>query len=121
MPQLLIIEDKESLRSELAEVFMMEGYDVIEAEDGLQGIELARTQLPDLIVCDIMLPHLDGFEVLQKIQEDSTTTSIPLVFVSARAEKATIEKGIALGAKAYITKPFSLADLLNAITTNLPH
>ncbi len=120
MTTLLIIDDKESLRAEIAEVLTLENYDVMEAEDGLQGVQVAKEHQPDLILCDLMLPHLDGFGVIQELSNHTDTMSIPVILLSARAEKDTIKHGLALGAKAYITKPFALADLLMTIQMYLP-
>lgn len=115
MKKILIIEDEAPLRMQLVEVLGFEGYAAIGAEDGIVGVETIRSELPDLIVCDIMMPDLDGYGVLKAIRADLTTAAIPFIFISARATKEDIEQGLMLGANAYLTKPFRLEEFLQTI------
>ena len=113
--KILVIEDEPVLRKNILAILQFEDYEVFEAEDGMVGIELARTHLPDLILCDIRMPHLDGYEVLAALRDDQQTATIPVVFTTAKANKQDIEHGIELGVNAYLTKPFQIADLLSVI------
>jgi len=94
----------------------LEGYNVITAINGNAGIILAKEQLPDVILCDIMMPEADGYEVCTMLKEDPTTSAIPFIFISASVEKKAIDEGISLGAVEYIQKPFDPDELFEAIT-----
>jgi CheY-like chemotaxis protein len=113
--KILVIEDEPVLRKNILAVLQFEDYEVLEAEDGAIGVELARTHLPDLILCDIRMPHLDGYEVLSVLRSDSLTAVIPVVFTTAKANRQDIERGIELGVNAYLTKPFQITELLQVI------
>ncbi len=115
MTTILLIEDEEMLREEVVDWLLLEAYATLSAADGAEGVRLARQHQPDLIICDMTLPTLNGYEVLQALRDDPQTAGIPFIFVSARAAYEDVEQGIALGAKAYVTKPFTLRDLLDAI------
>ncbi len=119
MTKILIIEDEMILRGEVAEWLTLEGYVVIQAADGVEGLEKARAFLPDLIVCDITMPRLDGHAVLIELRAHSATDSIPFIFMTARAVYEDVRLGMDLGADDYITKPFSRLELLQAIQTRL--
>ena len=119
MPTILVIEDESLLRAEVAEWLMFEGYIAITAEDGVAGVEKALQHLPDLIVCDILMPRLDGYDVLLEIRSNSKTADIPFVFLTARAAHEDIRAGMNLGADDYLTKPFTRVDLLQAIKSRL--
>jgi len=119
MPTILVIEDESLLRAEVAEWLMFEGYTAITAEDGVAGVEKALQHLPDLIVCDILMPRLDGYDVLLEIRSNSKTADIPFVFLTARAAHEDIRAGMNLGADDYLTKPFTRVDLLQAIKSRL--
>ena len=119
MAKILVIEDEAILREELVEWLLLEGHEALGAEDGIIGIEAAFQHLPDLIISDIMMPRLDGYGVLTKLQTNPTTTRIPLIFLTARAAHEDIHKGINLGADDYITKPFTRLELLQAIQSCL--
>ena len=92
---------------------------MVKAENGRRGVELARTQPPDLVLCDIMMPELDGYGVLHLLGRDSATAEIPFIFLSAKAERSDMRKGMELGADDYLTKPFEESELLNAIEGRL--
>ena len=119
MAKVLIIEDEEMLRVDLAEWLTFENYEVFQAEDGIAGIEHAFRNPPDLILCDIMMPRLDGYGVLLEINANPITAGIPFVFMTALASSDDIRRGMALGADDYVTKPFTRLNLLQAIRARL--
>lgn len=117
--KILLIEDNTELRDNTAEIIGLSNYDVLSAQDGKQGLEMAIKELPDLIICDIMMPVLDGYGVIHALQKNEHTRNIPFIFFSAKSEKQDWRKGMDLGADDYITKPFSGAELLSAIERRL--
>ncbi len=119
MITILIVEDEEGLRHNLAELLKEEGFSVIEAENGLVGYEKAKVIEPDLILSDIRMPKLDGYDLLKKLQENPVTAVIPFIFLTARVEMQDLRQGMVLGADDYITKPFKAVDVLNAINSRL--
>lgn len=119
MARILVIEDETIVRENLVELLEAEGYEVLAAADGREGLELARAQMPDLILCDILMPEMSGHEVLERLARDPVTAVIPFIFLTARAEREDMRLGMTLGADDYITKPFTHADVLQAITTRL--
>src|SRR5258708_24651048 len=119
MTKILLIEDEARLREEVAEWLTFEGYEVISAEDGVVGVEYATRDLPDLIISDITMPRLDGYGVLQYLRGLAETAMIPLIFLTALADKSAMREGMGLGADDYVTKPFALKELLDAIATRL--
>lgn len=119
MKNILLIEDNEDIRENMAEILEMSNYKVYTASDGKEGVSLAVQNKPDLIVCDIMMPVLDGYGVIHMLQKNPDTQNIPFIFLTAKAERAEIRKGMDLGADDYITKPFSGTELLNAVETRL--
>lgn len=119
MTTILVIDDDDDLRETSIDLLMLEGYDVHEATDGFEGLQLAREILPDLILCDITMPELNGFEVLEELRQDSSTTSIPFIFISSKSEPDDIRAGMSLGADDYITKPFQRGDLIRTIKARL--
>lgn len=119
MQTILVIEDEALLRAEVEEWLKFEGYNAITAEDGIAGIEKALQHLPDLIVCDIMMPRLDGYGVLIEIRSNHKTADTPFVFLTARAAHEDIRAGMNLGADDYLTKPFTRIDLLQAVKSRL--
>jgi two-component system sensor histidine kinase/response regulator len=119
MYKVLIIEDTLAIREEIYDILLMEGYEVFQAENGLIGFEIALIEHPDLIISDILMPHLNGFEMFEKLQTNKKTASIPLIFLSAKAEKEDIRIGMNLGAEDYLTKPLNINDLLNAVKNKI--
>jgi CheY-like chemotaxis protein len=115
MARILVIEDETPIRANLRRLLGMEGFDVAEAADGRQGLEMARSLLPDVILCDVMMPELNGFGVLKALREDAATAEIPFVFLSASAEQSDLQNGLALGACYYVTKPFNIQSLLQVL------
>jgi diguanylate cyclase len=119
MAKILVIEDEATLREALVEWLMLEDYAVIDAADGLAGIEAAVQHLPDLILCDIMMPRMDGYGVLAQLQANKETAHIPLIFTTAKVAPEDIRKGLELGATAYVKKPFTRLELLQVIQNSL--
>jgi CRP-like cAMP-binding protein/CheY-like chemotaxis protein len=119
MKKILLIEDNHELRENTAEILELANYQVVTAENGKRGAELALQEKPDVIVCDIMMPELDGYGVLHILGKNPQTAGIPFIFLTAKTEKADIRKGMNLGADDYLTKPFDDTELLNAIEVRL--
>lgn len=109
---ILIIEDEARTRENLAVILDMEGYRVLSAENGRRGLELARSERPDLILCDVSMPELDGHDVLRAMRENSATASIPFIFLTARGERRDLRAGMDLGADDYLVKPAAATELL---------
>jgi CRP-like cAMP-binding protein len=119
MKTILIIEDNLDVRENTAEILELANYKVLQAENGKQGVELAQQVKPDLIICDIMMPVLDGYGVLHMLSKNPETATIPFIFLTAKAERSELRKGMEMGADDYITKPFDDIELLNAIESRL--
>lgn len=119
MKKILIIDDNDFLREELIEALKFEGFDVLSANNGMNGVEIAQVFVPHLILCDILMHGMDGFEVFSKLKDDATTASIPFVFLTAMAEADEICKGMGLGADEYLIKPISLEYLLKTINQKI--
>lgn len=119
MKKILLIEDNNELRENTAEILELAAYEVISAKDGKEGVAKAYETKPDLILCDIMMPILDGYGVLHMIQKSSDLAHIPFIFLSAKSERSDLRKGMDLGADDYITKPFSGTELLTAVERRL--
>src|SRR6478672_6079491 len=119
MHHVLIIEDNEDVRENTAEILELAGYKVNTAADGKKGLEQVNQAKPDLIICDIMMPVMDGYEVLHLLSKNEATANIPFIFLTAKAERHELRKGMEMGADDYITKPFDKIELLNAIESRL--
>lgn len=119
MKKILLIEDNDDIRNNTAEILELSNYKVIVAEDGKAGVEKAIGYMPDLIICDIMMPVLDGYGVLHAIQKNEAIKNTPFIFLTAKTERSDFRKGMELGADDYITKPFSGTELLNAVDSRL--
>jgi len=119
MKKVLIIEDNPDIRENTEELLSLANYQVFSAENGKKGVELAIREKPDLIVCDIMMPELDGYGVLHVLSKRDDTSAIPFIFLTAMTEKSEVRKGMELGADDYLTKPFDDTELLNAIEARL--
>jgi two-component system, sensor histidine kinase and response regulator len=119
MATVLVIEDEAPIRANLERFLKAEGYTVLAASDGAGGLAAAREQRPDIIICDILMPQVDGFRVLAELRADAGTTRIPLIFLTASADKEDRQRGLASGATDYVTKPFKLAELLAVIRKHL--
>ena len=119
MKTILIIEDDSVLRENTAELLELSNYKVITASNGKNGVELAKQELPDLIVCDIMMPELNGYDTLKVLSKNNKTKRIPFIFLSAKTEHKDVRKGMNMGADDYITKPFTEDELISAIESRL--
>jgi DNA-binding response OmpR family regulator len=119
MTKILIIEDQPDVRENIQAILDLEDYETLTAADGLIGVELAQQFLPDLILCDVMMPRLDGFGVLKELRQLPATGSIPFIFLTAKADRTDLRHGMESGADDYLTKPFTLEELLNAIAVRL--
>jgi len=119
MKKILVIEDDPDVRDIILDVLEAEGYWPMGAQQGHEGVELAIAHLPDLIICDVMMPELDGYGVLKELQRQPHTSTIPFIFLTAKSTKFDQRQGMELGADDYITKPFMRTELLSAITTRL--
>jgi len=117
--KVLIIEDNNDIRENVVEILELADYEVYEAKNGKTGVDLAANHLPDIILCDIMMPELDGYGVLYMLNKNPETATIPFIFLTAKAERVDLRKGMEMGADDYLTKPFDDMDLLNAIETRL--
>jgi diguanylate cyclase (GGDEF)-like protein len=118
-PTVLVIEDEDSIRELVVTLLIAEDYEVIEAENGNLGVAMAIATPPDLIICDITLPGIDGYGVLESLQDDPLTETIPFIFLTARGTKENIRQGMNLGADDYLTKPFTTQELLDSIGARL--
>lgn len=119
MKKILVIEDEPEMRHNLTTILRLENFQPLAAEHGRQGVELAQRERPDLVLCDVMMPELDGYGVLQALRETPHTAAVPFIFLTAKGEKPDIRAGMNLGADDYLTKPVAKADLLNAIRSRL--
>lgn len=119
MNKILLIEDNPEIRENMAEILDLAGYEVYTAENGKEGVATAIREKPDLILCDIMMPVLDGYGVLHMIQKNAELQNTPFIFLTAKSERTEIRKGMELGADDYITKPFDGTELLKAIEIRL--
>lgn len=119
MKTILIIEDNTDVRENTAEILELANYKVLQAENGKAGVEIAHKQKPDLIICDIMMPVLDGYGVIHLLNKNPETASIPFIFLTAKSERTDFRKGMEMGADDYISKPFDDIELLNAVEGRL--
>lgn len=119
MKKILLIEDDAVLRENTAELLELSNYNVLTASDGKKGVASAIENLPDIVVCDIMMPELDGYGVLENLSKNTATKYIPFIFLSAKTERKDVRKGMDLGADDYITKPFSEEELVSAIESRI--
>jgi DNA-binding response OmpR family regulator len=119
MKKILVIEDEPEMRRNLTTILRLETFRPLPAENGRVGVELAKKEKPDLILCDVMMPELDGYGVLAALRADAETVAIPFIFLTAKGEKPDIRAGMNLGADDYLTKPVAKPDLLAAIRSRL--
>lgn len=115
MKKILIVEDQAPMRRNIALMLEMEGFEVITAENGRLGVEKARAAAPDLILCDVMMPELDGYGVVQALRAEKATATTPFIFLTAKSDKADLRIGMNFGADDYLTKPVIREDLLAAV------
>ncbi|MBR8837617.1 MAG: response regulator [Stigonema ocellatum SAG 48.90 = DSM 106950] len=119
MSKILVIEDDTSIRQNLLELLELEDFKVIAAENGRIGVLLAQEEIPDLIICDVTMPELDGYSVLKILRQELTTATIPFIFLTGKSDKTHFRQGMELGADDYLAKPFTRSELLTAITARL--
>jgi DNA-binding NarL/FixJ family response regulator len=119
MKKILVIEDEAETRDNLVLMLEMEGFKPCAAPNGRVGVEIAKRELPDVILCDVSMPELDGHGVLEALRADTTTVSIPFIFLTARGDKKDLRTGMNLGADDYLTKPASAEEVLSAINARL--
>jgi DNA-binding NarL/FixJ family response regulator len=119
MKKILLIEDEPQLRANVSTILKMESYRVFEASNGVDGVALAEQEKPDLILCDVMMPHMDGWEVLKTLRATGKTAHIPFIFLTSKSQRDDLRAGMTLGADDYLTKPFTIPELLSAITARL--
>lgn len=119
MKKILVIEDETETRDNLVLMLEMEGFKPLSAPNGRAGVALAKRELPDVILCDVSMPELDGYGVLESLRADSTTVSIPFIFLTAKGGKKDLRTGMNLGADDYLTKPASAEEVLSAINARL--
>jgi len=119
MKKILVIEDEPEMRRNITTILRLEKFQALAAENGQLGVAMARKEKPDLILCDVMMPELDGHGVLQALREDAALVTTPFIFLTAKGEKSDVRSGMDLGADDYLTKPVAKADLLKAINARL--
>jgi CRP-like cAMP-binding protein/CheY-like chemotaxis protein len=117
--KVLIIEDNNDIRENIVEILELAGYKVYAADNGKTGVDLAVKNTPDIVLCDIMMPELDGYGVLYMLNKYPETSAVPFIFLTAKAERIDLRKGMEMGADDYLTKPFDDMELLNAIESRL--
>ena len=117
--RIVLVEDNKAVRENITEILELSGYEVVGADNGRSGVETVTKELPDLVICDIMMPELDGYAVLNLLSKNPKTSAIPFIFLTAKAERADFRKGMDMGADDYITKPFDDTELLSAIEARL--
>ena len=115
----LLIEDHKDIREGTAELLELEGYHVISVQNGLEGIAAARLNIPDLIICDILMPEIDGYGVFRRLLAEESTSHIPFIFFTSKSETADKDKAQEIGHCSYLVKPFNETDLLNNISSML--
>jgi len=115
----VLIEDNKAVRENITEILELSNYEIFGADNGKSGVDLVTKELPDLVICDIMMPELDGYGVLNALSKNSKTSAIPFIFLTAKSERGDFRKGMEMGADDYITKPFDDTELLSAIEARL--
>jgi DNA-binding response OmpR family regulator len=115
MKRILLIEDNHSLREEIINVLELEGFEVRTAENGRVGLARLEEEIPDMVLCDLMMPDMDGYETLQAIRGNPATSALPVILLTARDDEQCKTRGAELGADDYVTKPFRIPDLLAAV------
>lgn len=119
MARVLVIEDEAPLRANLVRILSAEGHEVASAADGDEGLRRARDVRPEIVICDILMPRVDGYAVLAGLRSQPETAGVPFIFLTASADKDDLARGLQSGANDYVTKPFRIADLLAAVKRQL--
>ena len=120
MARILIIEDEAQIRDNLVRFLRLEGHEVAFAQDGVAGLEAIRAAPPELVICDFMMPRMDGFAVLAALRADEVLGQLPFIMLSASAEPERLDKAVAMGASAYVTKPFRFSEMRELLRQHLP-
>jgi CheY-like chemotaxis protein len=115
MPRILVAEDERDIRELIGHALRYAGFEVVLVANGLEAVEAAKLEHPDLVILDVRMPKMTGYEACQQLKGDPATQSIPVIFLSAKGQESEIEEGIAAGAEAYILKPFGPEDLANQV------
>lgn len=118
-PKILLIEDDDDLQMLVADILILAGYSVVKASNGLMGVELAMQEAPAMILCDMLMPEMNGLDVLRKLRQESVAWSIPFVFTSAKADFETIERARDAGVSGYLVKPFTRKELLDCVRSQI--
>ena len=119
MKKILVIDDDSAVMALTTKTLKARGFETLAADDGVAGLEMARKHLPDLIICDIQMPQLNGYETLAALRQDPVTATIPFIFLTGLADRKQVRQGMGLGADDYLTKPFSVSELMTAVNTRL--
>jgi two-component system, sensor histidine kinase and response regulator len=119
MAKILVIDDEKDLLEEIVDILTFEGYDVVAASDGREGVQMAVQHLPDLVICDIMMPKMDGYSVLQELRNYQDTSMTPFIFLTAKVGTEDLRRGMNLGADDYLTKPFDSSELMRVVNTRI--
>lgn len=119
MAKILVIEDEEAIRDKIMTVLRYEGFETLGAAEGDEGVSAAADNSPDLIICDVLMPRMNGYGALSALRANEKTAAIPVIFLTAAASRADQRKGMELGADDYITKPYTVDELLSAVRTRL--
>jgi len=119
MIKILIIEDESELREEVEEILKFENFDVYTASNGKDGLDIIKSTIPDLILCDILMPEMDGFELFENLKKNDDASDIPFIFITALDDRNNLRKGMESGADDYLIKPFTRNELLKTIDTRL--
>ena len=119
MKRILVIDDDSAVMALTTRALRSRGFQTLTAHNGVVGLEMAKTQLPDLIICDIQMPQLNGFETLAALRQDAATAAIPFIFLTAMADRDQVRQGMGLGADDYLTKPFTAQELIGAVNIRL--
>ena len=119
MTKILVIEDEQLIRNSVVEQLKAEGFETIEAENGRVGLTWAREHKPDLIICDVVMPEVDGYQVLSSLRQEPATALMPFVFITSLTDRADMRRGMELGADDYLPKPFTKPELLGAVAARL--
>ncbi len=116
---ILVIEDEGAIRDRVVKILRFEGYETLDADNGAVGVGMAQLHKPDLIICDIAMPELNGFGAVSVLRSHPATEAIPVIFLTAAVDRTSQRRGMELGAEDYITKPFTTEELLGAVRTQL--
>ena len=119
MAKILVVDDEKDAHTAIEAVLSSEGHEIIQAEDGEQALESVRNHLPDVIVCDIEMPKLKGFDVLAKLRKDPVTSKIPIIFLTGRTDITALVQSMELNVNDFLTKPFNVQELIAAVNTQL--